>query len=258
VEIILDPIEKLTIDTPEQVALEMPLAGLGSRFLALFCDTLIQGIVYFVVVMAMAFIVPRSLDWDTASKWVIAVVIIFFFLLYWGYFAIFETWWKGQTPGKRIVGIRVIKDTGRAITPFEAAARNLVRAVDQIPGFYAVGVVCAFFDKRNRRLGDFVAGTVVVHDRRESESQPFYNMKSEAAPSFETGELSIRELEVIEAFLARRLDMTRELRDATSRKLANRIAEKINVAPAARPSNDEDFLEAVALRIRSNQRFRQL
>lgn len=254
----MDPIEKLTIDTPEQVALEMPLAGLGSRFLALFCDTLIQGIVYFVVIMAMAFIVPRSLEWDTASKWLIAVVIIFFFILYWGYFTIFETVWKGQTPGKRIVGIRVIKETGRAITPFEAAARNLVRAVDQIPGFYGVAVVCAFFDKRNRRLGDFVAGTVVVHDRHESESQPFYNMKSDAAPAVETGELSVRELEIIEAFLARRLDMTPDLRNATARKLADKIGEKISVPREARPANDEDFLEAVALRIRSNQRFRQL
>jgi uncharacterized RDD family membrane protein YckC len=258
VEIIVEPIEKLTIDTPEQVALEMPLAGLGSRFLGVFYDTLIQVIIYLVVVFGMAFIIPNSLEWDTASKWVIAGVILFFFCLYWGYYAIFEIWWKGQTPGKRQAGIRVIKDTGRPITPFEAVARNLVRAVDQIPGFYAVGVLCAFFDKKNRRLGDFVAGTVVVHDRREGESQPFYNMKAESAPTVETAELSVPELELIETFLGRRLDMPQELRAATSKKLADKIAEKIKVPPEARPANNEDFLEAVALRIRSNQRFRQL
>lgn len=254
----MDPVEKLTIDTPEQVALEMPLAGLGSRFLGVFYDSLIQIIVYIFVGLLMAFIAPRTLDWDVASKWVIAGVIFFFFCLYWGYYAIFEIWWKGQTPGKRQAGIRVIKDTGRAITPFEAVARNLVRVIDQMPGFYAVGILCAFFDNRNRRLGDFVAGTVVVHDRRESESQPFYNMKSETAPAVETGELSIRELEVIETFLGRRLDMNQALRAATAQKLADKIAVRINMPPEVRPKNNEDFLESVALRIRSNQRFRQL
>ncbi len=236
----------------------MPLAGLGSRFLGVFCDSLIQGVVYLVVVLTMGFVIPKSLEWDTASKWVVAVVILFFFCLYWGYYAIFEIWWKGQTPGKRIAGIRVIKDNGRPITPFEAVARNLVRVVDQVPGFYGVGIVCAFFDKRNRRLGDFVAGTVVVHDRRESESQPFYNMTSEQAPALETDELSLRELEVIETFLGRRLDMPQELRAATAKRLADKIAQKLTIAPENRPQNDEDFLEAVALRIRTNRRFRQL
>jgi len=236
----------------------MPLAGLGSRFLGVFYDTLIQAIVFFVVGLIAAFIVPKTLEWDSASKWVIAGMILFWFCLYWGYYAIFEIWWKGQTPGKRQAGIRVIKDTGRPITPFEAVARNLLRAIDAIPGFYGVGVVCAFFDKRNRRLGDFVAGTVVVHDRRESESQPFYNLKSESAQTVETGQLSVKDLELIETFLGRRLDMPQELRVATARKLADRFAAKTNTAPEMRPKNDEDFLEAVALRIRSSERMRQL
>lgn len=235
----------------------MPLAGLGSRFLGVLCDSLIQGLVYGIVIFAMGFLIPRTLEWDVASKWVIAIVILFFFCLYWGYYAFFEIWWKGQTPGKRIAGIRVIKDSGRAITPFEAVARNLVRAIDQIPGFYGVGIVCAFFDKRNRRLGDFVAGTVVVHDRKDGEAQPFYNMKSDAAPQVETAELSLPELELIETFLGRRLDMPQELRTATARKLADKIAGKTGTPPENRPPNDEDFLEAVALRIRANRRFGQ-
>lgn len=235
----------------------MPLAGLGSRFLGVLCDSVIQGVIYAVVILAMGFLVPRSMEWDVASKWVIAAVIIFFFCLYWGYYAIFEILWKGQTPGKRVAGVRVIKDSGRAITPFEAVARNLVRVVDQIPGFYGVGIVCAFFDKRNRRLGDFVAGTVVVHERKEGESQPFYNMKSEAAPPLETAELSLPELELIETFLGRRLDMPQDLRAATAKKLADKMAQKIALPEGGRPQNDEDFLEAVALRIRTNRRFNQ-
>ena len=87
-----------------------------------------------------------------------AVVLIFLFCVYWGYFAFFEIIWKGQTPGKRYAGIRVIKETGRPIDSFEAIGRNLMRAVDGLPGIYGVGLLCMMLNKQNRRLGDFVAG----------------------------------------------------------------------------------------------------
>ena len=91
---------------------------------------------------------------------------LFNFLLYWGYFALFEAFWNGQTPGKRLVKIRVIKDSGRHITLFEALARNLVRVVDMIPpNFYLVGLLSMLCNKQQKRLGDFVAGTIVIHER---------------------------------------------------------------------------------------------
>ena len=86
------------------------------------------------------------------------------FLLYYGYFAAFEALWGGQTPGKRAVGLRVISVTGQPITTFDALLRNLLRIVDQMPGIYAVGVLSIFFTARNQRLGDLVAGTVVVQE----------------------------------------------------------------------------------------------
>ena len=160
------PPEKLTIDTPEQIALEFPLAGAGSRFLALAIDTFVQlgdrpgprarrrsSSLWF-----------RSLGYQSTATWAFALLILLGFLLYYGYFAAFEALWGGQTPGKRAVGLRVISVTGQPITAFDALLRNLLRIVDQMPGIYAVGVLSIFFTARNQRLGDLVAGTVVVQE----------------------------------------------------------------------------------------------
>ena len=252
----MDLIEKLTIDTPENVALEFPLAGIGSRFLAIICDTLIQVVLYIVLVLVVYVAIPSQLQWASVDKWLTAAMIIAIFCLYWGYFAFFETIWKGQTPGKRLVKIRVIKDTGRAITPFEAVARNLLRAIDQFPGIYAVGVLTAFLNKDNRRLGDFVAGTIVVHERKAQDAESIWSIPSEAAArSIDVSTLSERDLEVIEAFLGRRLDMPLDVRQQTARKLADVFAARLNVPAETRGSN-EDLLESVALNIRNSARYR--
>ena len=87
------------------------------------------------------------------------------FLFNWGYFTLFEAFWNGRTPGKRVAKIRVIQRSGRAIGLLESMARNLVRYVDQIPFFYAVGVIAMFVTKQHQRLGDLAAGTLVVRDR---------------------------------------------------------------------------------------------
>src|SRR3954471_13837884 len=168
----MEPIEKLTIDTPEQISLEFSLAGLGSRFLAVAIDTLLQFIVGFLLFLVGLFVLPASgVFGDLGPKWLIAVGVFVFFLIYWGYFAFFETIWKGQTPGKREIGIRVIKDNGGSITAQDAMARNLLRAIDSMPGFYGVGILTMFLNQQNKRLGDFVAGTVVVHERAVEETQ---------------------------------------------------------------------------------------
>ncbi len=254
----MDTIEKLTIDTPEQVDLEFPLAGIGSRFLAVFVDTLIQFVLYFILGLVAAYGTPRLFDKMGASHWVDAVAILFVFCIYWGYYAIFETVWAGQTPGKRMAKIRVIKDSGRPITAFEAVARNLLRIIDQLPGIYGVGVVVAFLNKRNRRLGDYVAGTVVVHERKEEEVQNIWAASTNmVTPALDTSPLSTRELEVIETFLGRRLDLALDVRHATAEKLANLFAARLNIPPEGRPSH-EDFLEAVAAQIRNSTRFRHL
>ncbi len=157
--------EKLTIDTPEQIALEFPLAGAGSRFLALAIDSLIQiGGLLGLGLLGLGALWLRSAGFQASSTWIVAGLLFAGFAIYYGYFAVFEAMWGGQTPGKRTVGLRVIKVSGEPITTYEALLRNLLRIVDQMPAIYAVGVLSVFFTSRNQRLGDLVAGTVVVQE----------------------------------------------------------------------------------------------
>jgi uncharacterized RDD family membrane protein YckC len=242
------PPEKLTIDTPEQIALEFPLAGAGSRFLALAIDTFVQIAV--LLVLALVGLIAlwfRSLGFQSLATWVAAALILLGFLLYYGYFAAFEALWGGQTPGKRVVGLRVISVTGQPITPFDALLRNLLRIVDQMPGIYAVGVLSIFFTSRNQRLGDLVAGTVVVQEQGlpqgEMSSTPVLATRLGAA------RLSIEEVEVIQTFLARRADLPEYLRMHTAGQLAHRIRQRLELPPSSQ-RDDEALIESVATEYR--------
>jgi uncharacterized RDD family membrane protein YckC len=132
-------VDKLTIETPEQTALDFHVAGIGRRFIALALDTLVQTAVGLIVGIAGAFgVAGLSKYWPTSEMWGVALLILFSFLLYFGYFAPFEVLWNGQTPGKRWTKIRVIKDSDRPLTPAESIGRNLMRIVDWMPTMYAV------------------------------------------------------------------------------------------------------------------------
>ena len=133
--------DQLNIDTPEQVQLEFAVAGLGSRFVAVLIDHLIQAGFYFVFVLFGAIVFGAMANRiNLLGKWILAGFIALNFLLVWGYYTLFEALWHGQTPGKHIMKLRVIKDSGRQITLFEAMSRNLLRIVDYLPSFYLVGV----------------------------------------------------------------------------------------------------------------------
>jgi uncharacterized RDD family membrane protein YckC len=244
--------EKLTIETPEQISLEFPLAGVGSRGYALCIDTLIQVIAALVVGLIVAFTTnDLSRSWVQARNWEIAIAVFLLFCLYWGYFAIFEILWNGQTPGKRQAKIRVISASGRPITVFEGIGRNFMRAIDSI-GFYLVGSVACAIDKQNRRLGDMVAGTVVVHEIEEQ--GVFYwfgQQKPASAPSVvqEVAQLTGAEFQLVETFLARRLDIPNLQRLESARAIANRMGERLHIPKEQRPS-DEEFLEEISRRYR--------
>jgi uncharacterized RDD family membrane protein YckC len=255
--------DHLQIDTPEQIALELPLAGIGSRFLGLAIDTLLQIVLYVigsvVLIFAGAFLasagIGRYFQWIPVS-WGPAIAILFVFCVYWGYFAFFEIIWKGQTPGKRLAKIRVIKESGRPINVYEAFARNLMRAIDALPGMYGVGIVCMMLNRQNRRLGDYVAGTVVVHDKSAEAVKPDWNMVTEpASTNPQLALVASEELVLIETYLHRRADMDLVLRDQVAFKIATRVTEKTGLQREPNQSLD-DFLEASARQIRDTARFR--
>ncbi len=247
-----DPTEKLTIETPEQISLEFPLAGVGSRGYALCIDTLIQFIAALVVILIVRFTAPDlERSWVLARNWEMAIALFLLFCLYWGYFAIFEILWNGQTPGKRQAKIRVISATGRPITVFEGIGRNFMRAVDSL-GLYLVGSVCCAIDKQNRRLGDMVAGTVVVHEVEEQGVFYWYGQeKSASVPSVshEVSALTDQEFQLVETFLSRRLDIPDLQRLPSAQVIADRMGERLHIPRDQRPS-DEAFLEEISRRYR--------
>ena len=145
-------------------------------------------------------------------------------MLYYGYFALFEAIWIGQTPGKRVARIRVIKETGRPINAVESIARNMLRLVDQLPVLYAVGIVTVLLNRKSKRLGDFVAGTIVVHERSLQDIKPLWQAPSGAA-TFQYGShsLSPEEFALIEAFLNRRDSLAPDVRYRMAEQIVIRI-----------------------------------
>jgi uncharacterized RDD family membrane protein YckC len=267
--------DQLSIETPELIAIEMPLAGIGSRFIAVLIDMLIWGAGLLVILMLVWIVQPALQAFSRLSyQWVVALITLSLFLLNWGYFTLFEAFWNGRTPGKRIARIRVIQISGRPIGLFESMARNLIRYIDQIPSFYAVGMITMFATRQHQRLGDLAAGTVVVRDRdyeapqwRETGARTFtaqvfaprppvpepHTLVS--LPGFAVAKLSTSFLEVLEAFFARRLDMAL----ATRQALANRIAASIQAQSGLEPppgTSVETFLEAVARDLRDIARLK--
>jgi uncharacterized RDD family membrane protein YckC len=253
--------DRIRVDTPEQIALEFPLAGLGSRFMGLAVDTVIQFILYMAGIFAMigiaryAPMLPARLAWLPRS-WVPAILIIFVFCIYWGYFAFFEIVWKGRTPGKRMAGIRAIKNTGRALNVYEVIGRNLLRAVDWLPGMYITGIISMTISPQNQRLGDYLVGSIVVHDRAAKEIRPEW--ASSAQPTSINPQLSKitpEELVLIETYLQRRYSLELAVRDATAHKIATRITAKTGVERASDQPLDE-FLQCIAKQVRDSVRLR--
>ncbi|MDR0842115.1 MAG: RDD family protein [Acidobacteriota bacterium] len=257
----MNPNDRLTIDTPEQIPLELPVAGIGSRALACAIDSLLQ-IIAIILLLLLFFASMWLFKFNVGSgigAILGAVVLLFPFLLQWGYFVLFEIFWNGQTPGKRIVGIRVIKESGRPITPMESMGRNLLRAIDMLPGIYAVGVVCMMLNQRSKRLGDYVAGTLLVYDKAIDHARVSWNPNNTGDGPAQTvasgARISPDELALIESYLNRRTTFAIAVRRETARKIAAAITERTGVEPEEGQSTDA-FLEALARKARDSAGYR--
>jgi uncharacterized RDD family membrane protein YckC len=245
--------DKLTIETPEQTPLEFPLAGIGSRFLALAADTAIQVALLLALFISAISVIPLTRLLAMFPQWAIAGLIVGAFLIYEGYFAFFEAVWNGQTPGKRLARLRVMKDDGRPIGVYDAVARNLMRIVDQMPGVYAVGIIVMLFSKQSKRLGDHVAGTVVVHEKTMEEARPFSGGRPEAEGRvFDPSQVSLGEFQLIETFLQRRDSLALEARRRMAMRIARRLAPKVGEAARAWPEC-ERFLEDLFEQLRGKR-----
>ena len=263
--------ETLIIETPERVPLHFALASIGNRFLACAIDHAIQGLTLALTAIAFTIVANFSSLGDrftNAPKWVIALSIIVLFLIVWSYFAFFEWLWSGQTPGKRWLKLRVIREDGRPITFFEAAVRNLMRSLDmQVFPFYSIGLISVFASDKDQRVGDMVAGTVVVRER-EAEApafaQVFATTVSDPAlrrafpPVMFTANiqtLTESEIEVVETFLRRRWDLADLPRQWMAWRVSMPLLFKLR-PEYERPSfTYEGFLEELLHRYRESHRF---
>ena len=244
--------EKLTIDTPEQIALDYALAGVGSRCLALALDTLFQGaLTVILLLLVIGVSALQGLVGGISGLWPMAVGLFLAFLIFYGYFAIFEIVWHGQTPGKRIVGLRVISATGHPLTAQAALLRNIVRIVDSLPGVYAIGVLTMLITERSQRLGDLAAGSVVVYERPIDHREPAVELDS--APRVGASRLREAEFEVVATFLHRRADLAWEVRERAAADIAKRLRRILELPQGG---SDEELLERVAAEYRAGRAYR--
>jgi uncharacterized RDD family membrane protein YckC len=237
--------DRITIPTPEGVDLELTLAGVGSRFVSALVDLVLQ-IVLLVGVSGIGAAVGAF-----GSGFGAVVVFIASFLIFAAYDVLFEVFASGRTPGKRLNGLRVVRVDGSPVTFFTSAIRNVLRLVDILPFVapYLAGIVTILVTRRNQRLGDVAAGTLVVRERtqqpslrelRVAEPQPV-----PAGYAWDVTAVTADELTAVRSFLARRYELTHEARYRLASDLAGALRPKVVGAPENLGS--EAFLEKLAV-----------
>jgi uncharacterized RDD family membrane protein YckC len=167
-----EDLEVITVETPENLELRFPLAGIGPRFLALLIDWLIMGVASFLLIIvlsvAAAVLIQNNVDPEAGMYTVIAVMVLVLLLITVGYPVYFEWAWNGQSPGKRVAGIRVIGSGGLPLEFRQILLRNIFRLVDYFPTQGFTGLVSFLATRHQQRVGDLVAGTIVVREFRDA------------------------------------------------------------------------------------------
>jgi uncharacterized RDD family membrane protein YckC len=234
--------ETLRISTPEGVSLELPLAGLGSRFVALLVDVLLQGLVFAALIVVL--VVANAGGYAAGAIVAVAVFAILF-----AYPVAFELGAAGRTPGKRWSGLRVVCDDGSPITFRGSALRNILRLVDILPTMYLVGAISIFATRNNQRLGDLAAGTIVVREPRAKAAipppaAPVAEVSRDDLPAWDVSGLREPELAALRRFLERRSQLDVTPRNLLAADLAERLRPRVGGVGA--DLAPERFLELIA------------
>ena len=268
--------DRLRIATPEGISVDLVLAGLGSRFTAASIDLVLKSLL-----IVGGFVIGLIVGGDLG----LALASILSFVIYFGYDVGFEVLAGGRTPGKRWTGLRVLRDDGRPVDLLSSAIRNIVRLVDGLPLLYFPAMVSVLVTKRNQRLGDLAASTIVVREervrkaprRRDAPSQwdAFSGAPASqpppsqppSAPTFggfsmpvevpgrpsavrapaalDVSAVTPADLAAIRGFLDRRDDLPARVRQDLARRIASALAPR--VGGAAAQLRDEELIEQVSL-----------
>jgi RDD family len=203
------------------------------------------------VLVALALLVFLSNGFGTGSNGAAAIYAVVAFLFFWGYDVAFEVLASGRTPGKRWNGLRVVRSEGQPIGFLASATRNLLRLIDWLPSLYLVGMVSIFVTGKNQRLGDIVAGTVVVREHRAGVGSPRAVAPAFSAPTgassaaWDVSAITTDELAAVRSFLDRRSDIDWNARNELATTIAARLRPKVAGVPDHLRS--EEFLEQLAL-----------
>lgn len=241
----------ISIRTPENIELHYALAGPGSRAAAYFIDfmlmfglgQLLANLFVYAIMFLVAFLGGLS------EIWAGALVTLFFFALYNGYFILLEWLLNGQTPGKRLIHIRVIKQGGYSLRFFDTLLRNLLRVIDFIPLFYGVGLLCLLVTRHSQRLGDLVAGTLVVYQEPVQTESLLPDLDVPAAsdqplPAAQVNAIPGEVVSLSSEFLRSRADLAPRPRQELGAELVGLIQETTGLEVPPNQSV-ERFLESV-------------
>ncbi|MEO7041091.1 MAG: stage II sporulation protein M [Gemmatimonadaceae bacterium] len=237
------------VETPEQIALAYSVAGIGSRGAAAAIDSIISLLA--LIVLGVVAGVAASYSGITlgnvspSAAWVMAAYVIAQFVVTWGYYVVFEGIWDGQTPGKRFMHLRVVRDGGFSVTFAASAVRNLLRVIDAL-GVYLVGIIVAMLNGSRKRLGDIVAGTFVIKEERlKPHSAERESHRSQNPSVF--AQLSDEEYAVLDRYMERRTTLEPARRDAIVAQFGKRFEKYL-------PSASESTLRASLLRLYESER----
>ena len=246
--------DRITIQTPEGVDLDLTLAGLGSRFAARIIDELIKLAIIVALFAGVASLgasggVSSAVGGnDPMSEEVlvaVAVVVVIVFLVNFFYEVLFETLASGRTPGKRATGLRVVRLDGRPVGFTASAVRNLLRVIDMLPFAYVAGMVCILVTPRNQRLGDLAAGTLVARERKSAAPASERSLEADPtpAPAWDVTSITAEESAAVRRFLERREGLQPDARARLAIQFAARLSPK--VAGASDELGAEEFLEGL-------------
>lgn len=236
--------DHVLIETPEHIEVDYELAGLGSRALAGILDTIIQGLLTALVVAGLGWLGERY-NIEAALGFIYAIIIATTgFLAATAYFVVSEMLMDGQSPGKRMAGLRVVRDDGSPITFLDSALRNIIRVVDMLPFFYSIGLIAMFFSRKAKRLGDMAAGTIVVKERLfEPPGQATEEGAMAEAPEVPAELLarlrtvmhilSPEDYQTAERFLERRYELEVGTRENLGRQITEAILDRAGLAREA-------------------------
>jgi uncharacterized RDD family membrane protein YckC len=249
-------LNSIKLRTPESVELEFTLAGIGNRAWALLIDYQVLAVILLLLSAIWAALsIQLAGFWqlifgDRAPFWLYAIALIIGFAIYIGYFVFFETIWQGQTPGKRFAKIRVVRDDGRTIGLQQSVLRALLRPFDE---FLFIAVFLIIFNRREKRLGDLAAGTILIQIQTSTTSAKL--TISEQAKSLNQDLLEIADLSallpddfaVIREYLLRRNAMEPKAKASLASELTKPILDIINLKKLPEDISPDVFLETVYL-----------